>query len=476
MKTIDSLKWVFTTTVLRRLLSFLLFIYIVRVFSRAELGVYREFALILSLASLVSMFSFNIFIVVERSKSYFKHGLQFILFSSIIISIVLLSIRSFLAEQYQHHDLYLYILYGFWLVIPETLKRLVKSMHELDRNFKLLSIAETVNVVFYCILCLILFAIDLKFYYFIIAFYLGNIVELIIISCPIRKELLKTILECLKLKYIMPLKTVFKGNLSFLGLSTTPAVLNTFIADAPILILGLFFLPSYIGNYFIAAQLVTVPISLITYSLMQVLFPAFSLTVREQLPQKVNDYIRHVIFVMWIPMLVFGILLKYFSYLIVGIQDIILIYSIVVVLTLRSLFALIVNPISTIPNVLKKPQYELYWSIGSIACICLAMYLFRNATFMNVIYLFTGLSIVSLIFYIIMIYKLIGMPLINMWRLLGKGIVYCMPLMLFLVFSDNTDVLFGMVWLVLIATISVYGIYKMEMGFFRALLIRVFNK
>ena len=472
-KTINSLKWVFASTVLRRFMSFLLFLYIVRIFSRAELGVYREFALILTFASVTAIFSFNVFIIVERSKKYFNQGLQFILLSSIVLSVVLFALRSFLAEQYQHHDLYLYIQYGFWLVIPETLKRLVKSTHELDMNFKLLSIAETINVVFYCLLCIILFAIDQKFYYFIIAFYLGNIVELAIISYPLRKNLVKGFFECLKLKYFIPLIQVFKTNFSFLSLSTAPTVLNIIISDAPVLLLGLFYFPSYIGVYFIASQLVTAPISLITHSLSQVLFPALSLTDRVQLPMKVNDYIKHVIYILWIPILVFGILLKYFTHIMIGVhEDLTLINAIIVVLTFKSLFFLIINPLSTIPNVCKKPQYELYWSIGSLLSICTMVYLFHGLDFIYMVYLITFLSIVGMYFFMFIVYKLIKIPMKCFWILTGKGILYSLPLILLLMFGDNSNMWLGMVCLVLFVIVSGYCMYWSEREFYRGLLKR----
>jgi O-antigen/teichoic acid export membrane protein len=465
-KVIHSLKWVFTTTVLRRIVSFLIFLYVVRVFSRAELGVYREFTLIVSFVSLISVFSLNLFNIVERTKKYFAEGIQFILISSVIGSIILFALKGIFAEHYHSPDLYLYFLFGFWLVIPEALKSLVRSIHELDMNFKLLSIAETVNTIVYSVLTLVLLMIDLKFYYFVIAFYLGGIVELVIVVHPLRKKFLNCILEGLKLKFITPLKETLNKNISFLTLATAPTALNFFIAQAPILLLGLFYAPSLMGNYFVAFQLVFVPASLLAVSINQVLFPAFSLTAKEELPNKIKQFLNHVVVVLWLPLLVLGVLLKYWGYLIIGDHDIVLVTAIIEALIVIALFFLITNPLSAIPTVQKKPQYELYWSLCSIVAVCLTIYLLRGQEFISVIYYYTIIRVISSICYIIIVFGMMNIPLNVVFKLLCKGCMYNLPLLIILIFDVNA-------WLVIAGlVVSCLLIFTFEKALLKSLIAR----
>ena len=475
-KTTDSLKWVFLTTIFRRLISFVLFLYIVRVFSREELGVYREFALIISFSSLISTFSFNVLNIVEKSKKYLVHGIQFVVISSVIVSLILFALKGFLATRYNSYDLYLYIFYGFWLILPESLKRLVRSVHELNLNFRFLSIAETINIVAYSLLTIALFLYDLKFYYFITAFYVGNIIELIIIAYPLKKELSVSLIECLKFKYLLPLKKVFFENFAFLSLSVTPTALNMLIAETPILLLGLFYKPEFMGNYFVAAQLVTVPVSFLTISLSQVLFPTFSLCNQSELIAKVSSYLRIVVIILWLPILFFGVLLKNFSHLIIGSQEIAIVNSIIIVLIIKTLFVLIMNPLSSIPTVLRKPQNELYWSVSSISLICIMIYLFRNHEFLQMLNFYITITIISLISFILMIMKMLKIPNKLFMIYVAKGFIYNILLIFVLFFVSSENKLLDTFYALIATGLSISSLYIFEKEFIKQFLRKLFNK
>ncbi|MCL2063202.1 MAG: oligosaccharide flippase family protein [Candidatus Cloacimonetes bacterium] len=464
-----SLKWVFSTTVIRRFISFILFLYIVRYFDRADLGIYRAFSLILSFSALVSVFGFGILNIVEKSKKYLKYGLQFVLFSSLFVSLILFFLRGILAEKYSSSELYLYILYGFWLVIPLSIKILIKSLYELEMNFKYLSIIETIKVFAYFTITLLLFMIDLKFYYFIIAFYLSEIIELILLYYPLKKTLTIELFDALKLKFVRPLKIVLKKNFHFLSFTTAPNAINIFTLNAPILLMGLFFLPEFIGNYFVAAQLVSVPLSFLIFSLSQILFPTFSLSEKKDLSLKIEEYIRHVVLVLWLPVLLFGVLLKYWGFIIIGSQDIDLVVSIINVLIIKSLITLILIPLSSIPTVLKKPQYELYWSIGSISTICIMVYLMKEASFLNMFYCYAVVNIINLVIFIVMILKMVDSYLWKFFVSIGKGVGYTLPMIFILflpkkIFFSNKNIANLNNW-VIIGCIFVGILYSLSMFF-----------
>jgi len=464
----QSFKWVFLTTIFRRVLSFLLFLYIVNIFSRAELGIYRAFALIISFGSIIGVFGFNVLNIVEKSKKYFFHGLQFALFSSIIVSLLLFIFRRFLSEKYNSFDLYLYISYGFWLVIPMTIKKMIRSLYELNMNFKFLSIVETINLVSYTIFVFLLFLIDLKFYFFVLAFYMGELVELGILYYSFRNDLNSKLYDILHFKFLPTLKTVFKENFMFLSLTTIPTALNMFVAEAPILLMGWFYLPDFIGNYFVAAQLVTVPISFLTISLCQVLFPAFSLTDKADLSKKVKEYLTHAVLLLWVPILVLGILLKNYSHFIIGKQEISIVNSIIVALAIKTLFVVILNPLSTIPTVLKKPQYELYWSIFNMLGTCIVIYFSRGFEFINMVFLYVSFSSLCLILFILMIMKMVKLEWKCFFSLIARGLIYVLPLLAMLFFSFE-NILTGMFILAMGIIYAIGLLYFSEKDFFQKL-------
>jgi len=464
-KIAHSLKWVFSTIILRRILTFLLFWYVINNFTRAEYGVYRQFLSINVLFSLLAIFSFNLIAIVEQTKNHFKLGMQFILISSVIGSLIMLSIHNFLAVKYGSEDISKYILFGFWLVIPETMKRLVNSIHQLDMNFKLRSIAETANVFVFVGLTIILFWFDKKFEYYVIAFYIGSLVELIIICFPLRKEIIKDLMNCLLLKYLKPLKDLMKEKFTFLCVTTTPTVLNIFLADAPLLLFGFFYTKVEIGNYSAIAQLIIMPVSLLTLALSQVYFPAFGKTSKEFLPQSVITYIKHVVVILWFPVIIFGLLLKYWSYLLLGSQDIEIITAILIWLVSRTLFSLLLHPLITIPIILKKPQYELYWTIYSLALICISIYLFKNYNFVTMVAIYTIITIITSLIFIFTIFKILNMRKSNLIKLLLKGLCYNTPLLLLLFFYESSYNLSIILLIILCTLLSAGLLYFFEKKF-----------
>ena len=226
------------------------------------------------------------------------------------------------------------------------------------------------------------------------------------------------------------------------------------------------------GNYFIAFQLVMTPLSLLMASLSQVMLPAFSLTESEVLPTRLEQYFKHVICIIWIPIIFFGILLKNWGYLVIGDQDIDLINAIIVVIIIRVLFLVIMNPVSSILAVLKKPQYELYWSIGSISAVCVAVFLFRNLGFLNMIIIHSVISIISMLVFLIIVMKIINISFKSFIILILKGLFYALPLIIMLVFAVFDRNIYGVVLPILTFLVSACLLYLFEKKFLVSLKTR----
>jgi O-antigen/teichoic acid export membrane protein len=227
------------------------------------------------------------------------------------------------------------------------------------------------------------------------------------------------------------------------------------LSEAPILLLGLFYEPTYIGIYFIASQLTLVPVSFLTDSFRQVLFPAFSLSDKTDLPRKIQKYFKEIIYKLWLPILVLGVLLKRFGYLIVGCtEDIIIINSIITVLIIKMLFTLILNPLSTIPTVLKKPVKELYWSLGSISALCVVVYFTRTLEFIQMIYIFALIKTICLIIYIYIVTKLVGLQFSSFLMKVFIGLIINLPLFILLIVPQLESVASETIILILAIILS----------------------
>ena len=464
-KLIHSFKWMISVNILRKIVSFLLFLYIVNIFSRAEIGAFREFSSILMTVAFLSVFSFNYLNIVFRTKLYFTQGLQFLIFSSAAVAIVLFLLKKQFSIQYHSEDIYTYFQYGFWLVIPISINIFIKSLHQLDMNFKLISIAEAVNIVLCSVLSFIFFLFAQKFYMYIVAFYIGIVVELCILAFPMRKKLMVGLYNSLKLKYVKSSLLLIKEKFAFLSINSTSTFINALFSEAPILLLGLFYAPGYMGNYFIASQLVLAPLSLLVTTLSQVLFPAFSLTLREDLPMKIEKYFKHIIYLLWIPIVFGGILLKNWGYLVIGDNDIPLINAIITIVIAKHLFVVIMNPLSTMMTVLKKPQYELYWSLCSIAVICGSIAIFKEIGFLKLVCINAVITIFSLIIFLIIIIKMLKMSVNSFLFMIIKGVFYTLPLLIVLIFINFERNIFAVVLPILTLLVSLSLLYFFERKF-----------
>jgi O-antigen/teichoic acid export membrane protein len=471
--TLSSVKWVFSTSVLKKVFTFLLFLYIIRHFSRADLGVYREFVLVLSLSSMIALFGFKYIIIVEKQRENFKYGVQFLLLTGLFLSLILFFLRDILAVKYNSPDLLIYIKYGFWLVLTESFYTLIRSVHQLNMNFKLLSIAETINTIFYVVLSFSFFYFGLSFHYFVLSFYLGVLLEIAIMCYPERHLVIVSIINSVRFKYFQGLKKLIQKSYGFMFFSMAPSLFDFFGANLPIILLGLFFSPSYMGNYYIASQFVYTPITLMTYSLASVFLPTFSRTDFSLLPNKIFSFIKHIILIMWIPLIIIGILIKMFSVYLLGEHDIHLVNSIVSALTLRILFTMIFNPLSSIPTVLKKPHYEFVWTIITIPLICIVLYYFRHLEFITLIYINVSLAIIRQISFLIMVSKMVKMSISKLFYRILQGFLIVFPLIICLI-KINTFNVYNTIYLIIATIISVCIAMLLERKFLLSFVKKLF--
>jgi len=141
-------------------------------------------------------------------------------------------------------------------------------------------------------------------------------------------------------------------------------------------------------------------------------------------------------------------------------------------LIIRSLISLILNPISTIPTILKKPHYELYWSVCTMAIVCATIYLLRGSSFLNMVYAFVFIYIGFMLFYILLILKMVDASVKMFFKYLMQAILYFFPLIITLFFPNE----FNKLWLVIAVLYSLFMLYKFESKFLIDTLHRFKNR
>jgi len=465
-KLINSLQWIFSTTVLKRCISSLVIIYIINIFGSEELGSYRIFTNIIALLTTITTFSFPNFLIVDNSSQKLAVGLQFIVCSTLIFSLICFLGKGMIATGYQSPMLYNYFVWGFWLVIPESIKLMIKSLHKLEFNFKFLSLAEIVNVVCCAIFTLVALFFRQEFYFYVFGFYLGSVVELLIIAYPIRRELGIKLLNCLKFKYITALFNFLQSQYEFLSLSTITVSLNFFILEIPIFIFGLFYDPHFIGAYFFASQFFLVPISFLMRSLNEVLFPTLSQSLKTGLAPKIQKYVEITLIIIFPLVLIWGIILKQSIFFFAGATDQILMRSLIIYMTARIIFKMLMNPISSIPLIHQKPIYELFWSLLSTLLISGLIFIFQSQDFFSNFILYSITMAFCDFIFICIIYKMIKLSLTHLYLTLSKGILFNIPLLLILFFDNLNQTLFSISCLVIGVSLTILMIYQFEKKLF----------
>lgn len=410
---LSSVKWTFLSGFIRKIFSFALFLLIAKIFDRQLIGVYRELAVLITFFASLSMFSLNTFIVVEQKTNVLKKSLPFVITLGFILSLIVSFCAPYFGKHYQSVILTQILYWSIPFILLEILRQMFRADLQHKMKFKLLSLAETLNVFFYCSLALLIIPFHQDIRIFIVIFYLGNLFELIILYLNTvdcfsfnLKKLLKIkllFITCLvKLKESLQL---LKANFNFLFFSTVATSLNMLMSEFPILILGIYYSPENIGNYFIAFQVVLIPSGLITQSLAQVFTAKFSKLDLSEFNSRLDRF-YFTLFELLIPaFLIYCLLIREYLELMFGIDNLNELKWIVLLLFFKAVALLIMNPLNSFFAVLRKTHIEFIWSISAIILTNVVIYLNRSLDFIIILTIYVCLSIVRSISFNLIVFK-----------------------------------------------------------------------
>ncbi len=418
----SSARWTVISSIIRKLFTFSLFFVLVRVLSKDDIGLFREFSLIIGFASIFSLGSLNYHLIISKEdiNSNLKAIFNLMMIGSLITCGVLFVIAPYVSDWYNNEILSKIIRLTTGLLLIENLRKLLTAILQRELKLKQLANAQTVNVIFYCLLTLVVLLFKKNVWVLILGFYSGNIVELLLMLWYAKDTFTKYKSYSGTRNSI---QSYLRLNKRFLSVAWLNNVINYFSGNLPILVLGMIFPVASMGVFYLANQIIIIPVIVITTALLQVFFPTFS---RKGTGEIANHFFEFNSFILYVAFPLLSLYTLYaYSYIPVffGTKwaetgDFILLLS------FTAAFSLLMTPVSGIPYSMQKPGIELFWSVGSSVLKLIAVLILSTYGFIYSIAGFVLASIISQIAFLFIIRKLLS---INHGSHLKKFVLKLMP-------------------------------------------------
>lgn len=374
--TLKSFQWSFLTAILRKIILFGVFLLIAKAISKEDLGIFREFSLVLAILAGFSFVGFKDLLIVkkENTKALFQ---QLLLLSVLVSGVALIILYGFapLIGKFYKSEVLAHLLRALSpLICIEIIRFAFQSYYHKILRFKLLSIIETINVVVYSALIIIFYYIKLDIKTLTLIFYFGNLLELFLLIFFERKLVAETLQRLFSLQLLKEFLATYKANSRFLITATSNNLISLLGNDIPVIVLGALFNPAAIGIYYLANQLVAQPVVLACNSLRQVLFPTFTFMNRAEMRTRLHQFYQLVTIAVYPLFFLFVIYILNFAPLILGAK-----WSealpIVAILAFPLATTMLINPISSLPYVLELPHLEIFYMLTGLILKTAAIFL-----------------------------------------------------------------------------------------------------
>jgi len=398
---LQGVRWTLLTTILRRVVSLGLFVFLAKWLTQDDFGIYRSFSLILVLLTYFTNLGLDYHYLVSRkqAKLNFHALLQLALIASLVITLLLVGSGVWLGELYHSRYLGKLISVLGGLIFVEALRRVARVKAQKLLLFKELALAETLNVFLYSALSLVLIFFWRKVWLFIVLFYVGNLAELLYLAAilpPLHRADLTRLCQTAWLKKtlsVMGKQRAFLANVSLIN------IFQMYSSNAPVLFLGALVAPNYLGIYFFASQLIAIPVGMFTTSLSQVFFPLLAQNNASSNLQGIRRYTSLVLKIGIPALFAYALALQYLVPLIWG-NKWLEALPLILALVLYYGTSLLHNPISSIPYICRKPSWELIWNLITLILRIAALAIGSRVSFSFAVLLFCIVSaVMHLAFY-----------------------------------------------------------------------------
>lgn len=369
-----GIRWNLVTTVIRRGFSLVFLFFLASWLSQSDLGVYRTYSLILTIAA--------VFAILGLDSNYITgirlQRLNLFTFAQIgsalglLTSMVLALSSAWLAALYKSPELGTILRFTSLFVLVEVLRRLFRSFAQTKLKFRELALGETWNVLFYCAAGLIAIYLVRRVWVYVLVFYLGNLVETIYLYCVLPRIPFLKLSRIFSTRWLGYSLAVLKRYRAFLANVSIIRLLNNYAGNAPILFLGTMVSATLMGQYFFATQLIGVPVMMFTLAVGQVFYPVFAQSHPQRSLQSISSYTR-LIMGLGIPVLIaYALAISHLlPHFFGGKWN----ASLPLMIYLIPFFGsgMLNDPISAIPFICRKPHWELIWNVVSLCLRLLAL-------------------------------------------------------------------------------------------------------
>jgi len=426
LKVTDAVKVSLATLFLRRIIIFFVFIFISKYISKSDLGIFRQFSLVLSVPILLSSFSIEHLFVIARDKKQdiFELLFRFTTITSILLMIILFIFSEPISIIYKQEILGKIIRVLAPMVFFDSILKILKKHHIREMDFNRIALNETINVLMYSALILLYIKRFPNVWLITIAFYLGNIVELVLFFLLKPQEYLKLLFSSFNAYKIVKDYLLIKKDLVFCTVTTVNHLAVLLSESTPVLIMGMYFPSSVLGVYYLANQIISIPISLVTQSIGNVFFSALAKMNKQQIKERVYRYLFFASNIVIPLFLLYLFLSELFIERFLD-NKWLEALELMPILFIVWASAIIENPISSIPLILKKTQYELFWNMASVSLKILAMISFQQYGFKYSLLAFACVSLFMHRLFEIIIIRLLNASIMEY---LKKMTIFVIPL------------------------------------------------
>lgn len=400
--TIHSIRWTVSTAIIRRGLTFVVFLLMMYVLQKDDLGLFNQYSRVIACLLLFAHLSLDSLYIVETKKQ--ESVIQALFQISVIMGVVSLPLLWFgsplIASLYHSRALG----YVMRLLLPligiELLRVAAKAKAQRQLRFKAIAIAETANVLIYGVLSVSMLLTGGDGILFILYYYVGNLIEMLLLLGLDWKENIRMLWKSLCFGYRQTLWTVLKEDRTFLSLATLTRVTNFIGSNLPVLLMGMWVSASWQGSYYAASQFVLIPIALLTMPIGQVLYPTQAQKNSEQLKQSVFFYTRTI------QQIVIPCYFSLIAFTVMGLQlfggskwedSLMLVFP----MSAIGIGMLLMMPVGSVPYILRKPGFELTWNIMSLGLKIIALGVGMDYSLVSAITLYSVVSLgTNVLFYL----------------------------------------------------------------------------
>ncbi|MHC4757061.1 MAG: oligosaccharide flippase family protein [Planctomycetota bacterium] len=430
MSAAKSVLKLLTSRFLAQVLAILIAPVLTRLYAPEEFGIRQVFMSIFTILSVMVCLRYEFSIPLSRDKNEAIHSVLLTLFLTTVFSllaiILVFLLRSRIATWYQMPELAMFLWLLPMFIFIKGFSLTIRYWAAYHRYFTSLACANFASALFnrpVALLWAVLFVPATVTGLFLGSFgQLSGAFLVLVLFCggALINEIKSSDVS------IAGVKSVAVRHKKFPIFSTWAAFLNTFSQQLPVFMLGLFFGKEQIGYYFLARNMVGMPMSLVSQSVSQVFFPTAAKAYNERgdMSSIVMETFKRLVQIAALPMVMLAFLSGRLFPFVFGEQwNEAGIY--VQILAPWLFFRFISSSWSTIFSILNRQGTGLIYLILSFIFPAISLYIGGQYSFRTALVLFSISNIIFIVCPTVLRLKLSGVSVFwAAWKVI-KYIVVC---------------------------------------------------